>query len=179
MRILTSPDPILHQVCAPVEPGDKSVKRLAKQMLKEMYRSNGVGLAAPQVGELIRMVVIDTAWVEEDENGRPMKKKPLVFINPQIIEHSDERVSNEEGCLSVPGITCTIERWSWVKVRCLNENYEEIVHEGDGLFGRCMQHELDHLDGKTLFERLNPVARVRALEAYRDALDRGARPGDC
>lgn len=179
MRILTSPDPLLRQVCAPVELGDKSVKRLAKQMLKEMYRSNGVGLAAPQVGELIRMVVIDTTYVEEDEYGRPLKKKPLVMINPRIVEHSEETVVNPEGCLSVPGINCDIERWAWVKVECYDENYKEVVHEGDGLFGRCMQHEIDHLDGITLFERLNPVVRVKALEAYKEALEQGARPGDC
>lgn len=179
MRILTSPDPLLRQVCEPVEIGDKSMKRLSKQMLKEMYKSNGVGLAAPQVGELKRMVVIDTQYTEEDENGNPMKKKPLVMINPEIVEHSEETVTEPEGCLSVPGITCEIERWARVKVKCFDEDYNEVVHEGEGLFGRCMQHELDHLDGITLFERLDPVTRVRALEAYKEALEQGARPGDC
>ena len=179
MKILTSPDPLLRQVCEPVELGDKTMKRLSKQMLKEMYKSYGVGLAAPQVGVLKRMVVIDTQYVEEDEHGRPLKKKPLVLINPVIVEHSEDKVVNAEGCLSVPGISCDIERWSWVKVKCYDENFNEVVHEGDGLFGRCMQHELDHLDGITLFERLNPLARVKALEAYKQALEQGAQPGDC
>lgn len=179
MRIITSPDPLLHEVCEPVEIGDKSAKRLAKQMLREMYKDDGVGLAAPQVGVLKRIVVIDTQWPQEDEKGRPMKKKPLVFINPQIVEHSDERVKNLEGCLSVPGISCEIERWSWVKVKCYDENFNEVIREGDGLFGRCMQHELDHLDGITLLERLSPLDRLAKLEEYKAAVERGAKPGEC
>lgn len=179
MRIITSPDPLLHEVCEPVEIGEKSAKRLAKQMLREMYKDDGVGLAAPQVGVLKRIVVIDTQWPQEDEKGRPMKKKPLVFINPQIVEHSDERVKNLEGCLSVPGISCEIERWSWVKVKCYDENFNEVIREGDGLFGRCMQHELDHLDGITLFERLSPLDRLAKLEEYKAAVERGAKPGEC
>ena len=138
-----------------------------------------MGLAAPQVGVLKRIVVIDTQWPQEDEKGRPMKKKPLVFINPQIVEHSDERVKNLEGCLSVPGISCEIERWSWVKVKCFDENFNEVIREGDGLFGRCMQHEIDHLDGITLFERLSPLDRLAKLEEYKAAVERGAKPGEC
>ncbi len=178
MHIYTSPDPVLREVCEPVEIGDKTMKRLAKQMLKEMYKSDGVGLAAPQVGVLKRIVVIDTDQVSEDEEGRPLKKNPLVFINPEIIDHSEERVVGGEGCLSLPGISCDIERWAWVKVKCLDENFNEVVREGDGLFGRCMQHELDHLDGITLFERLNPIDRLQALEEYKLAVERGARPGE-
>ena len=178
MKILTSPDPLLRQVCKPVEVGDARIKRLAKQMLKEMYKADGVGLAAPQVGELIRMVVIDTDYVQEDENGRPMKKNPLVFVNPVIVEHSEETEVGGEGCLSLPGISVEVERWAWVKVECLDENFKPVTREGDGLFGRCMQHELDHLEGITLFERLEGVARIQALEAYQRALTAGARPGD-
>lgn len=178
MKILLSPDPMLRQVCKPVETGDKSVKRLAKQMLKEMYKAYGVGLAAPQVGELIRMVVIDTDYTREDEEGNPLKKNPLVFINPTIVDHSEERVVNPEGCLSVPGISVEIERWAWVKVECLDENFEKVTREGDGLFGQCMQHELDHLDGITLFERLEGMQRLEAIEAYKKALEAGAQPGD-
>ena len=177
MKIVLSPDPLLNEVCAPVEIGDKSVKRLAKQMLREMYRDDGVGLAAPQVGVLKRLVVIDVDWPEEDEHGRS-KKHPYIMINPEIIEHSEERVKNAEGCLSLPGINVEIERWEWVKVKCLDEHFEEHIYEGHDLFGRCMQHELDHLDGITLFERLDPVTRARALKAYQEALARGAKPGD-
>lgn len=178
MHIYTSPDPVLREVCEPVEIGDKTIKRTAKQMLKEMYKTNGIGLAAPQVGLLKRLVVIDTTYVEEDEDGRPLKKNPLVLINPVIVEHSEEKIDSNEGCLSLPGISVDVKRWAWVKVKCLDENYNEIEYMGDGLFGRCMQHELDHLDGITLFERADPMTRIKALEAYKLAVENGARPGE-
>ena len=178
MHIFTSPDPVLREVCEPVEIGDKTIKRTAKQMLKEMYKTNGIGLAAPQVGLLKRLVVIDTTYVEEDEDGRPLKKNPLVLINPVIVEHSEEKIDSNEGCLSLPGISVDVKRWAWVKVKCLDENYNEIEYMGDGLFGRCMQHELDHLDGITLFERADPMTRIKALEAYKLAVENGARPGE-
>jgi peptide deformylase len=179
MKILTLPNPILHQVCQPVKVGDKQVKKLAKQMSKLMYKSDGVGIAAPQVGILQRFVVIDCQYCMEDENGNSPKKNPLVLINPEIIEHSEEKIKNIEGCLSVPGISVEVERWSSVVVKCLNENFEEVIYEGGAdLFGRCLQHELDHLDGNTMIERLNPVMRIKAMQEYEQALARGARPGE-
>ena len=179
MHILTLPNPILHQVCEPVANGDKEVKKLAKQMAKLMYKSGGVGLAAPQVGILKRFVVIDCNYFVEYEDGNTPKKCPLVLINPEIVEHSNEKISNSEGCLSVPGISVDVQRWASVKVKCLNENFEEVTYSsGSDLFGRCLQHELDHLDGKTLIECLNPVARIKAMQEYEAARERGARPGD-
>ncbi len=178
MHIYTSPDPVLREVCEPVEIGDKTMKRTAKRMLKEMYKSDGVGLAAPQVGLSKRMVVIDTTWVEEDENGKPMKKNPIVLINPEIVEHAEEEIISNEGCLSLPGISVDVKRWAWVKVKALDADFNEVEYEGDGLFGRCMQHELDHLDGVTLFERADPLTRIKALEDYKLAQERGARPGE-
>lgn len=178
MKIITLPDPLLHQVCAPVEVGDKTIKRVARQMAKEMYRTDGCGIAAPQVGLLKRFVVIDCAYCEVDEDGKPLNKKnPLVLVNPRIVEHSEERVVHGEGCLSVPGISYDVERWAWVKVECLNEDFEPVTYEGDGLFGRCLQHELDHLDGKTFIERLDPLTRIQALREYEAAVAAGAKPG--
>lgn len=167
MLVYTFPDPVLHEVCEPVDLGDKATARMAKRMLKEMYKSDGVGLAGPQVGLLKRMVVIDTDWATEDENGELLPKRPIVLINPEIVDHSEEQIVSNEGCLSLPGITMDVKRWEWVKVKCLDENYEEVEHYGDDLFGRCMQHEIDHLDGITLIERADPITRLRALEAYR------------
>ena len=178
MNIITLPDPLLRQVCEPVEMGDKSIKKLAKQMAKLMYKTDGVGIAAPQVGILKRFVVVDCTWVEEDENGKSLGKKPLIMINPEIVEHSEERVTNSEGCLSVPGVSGDVERWSLVKVECYNENYEKVSYEGDGLFGRCMQHELDHLDGKTFVDRMNPMERIQIMQEYAAAQQAGARPGE-
>ena len=179
MKILTLPNPILHQVCEPVKVGDSQVKKLAKQMAKLMYKSGGVGLAAPQVGILKRLVVIDCNYFLEDEESNSQKKNPLVLINPEIVDHSKDKFINSEGCLSVPGISVDIERWTSVVVKCLNENFEEVVYEAsEDLFCRCLQHELDHLDGNTLIERLNPVARIKAMQAYEQACELGARPGD-
>ena len=179
MKIITLPDPLLGQVCEPVEIGDKSVPKLAKQMAKEMYRTDGVGIAAPQVGILKRFVVVDCDWVEEDEKGRPLPKNPLLLINPVITEHSEETWLGSEGCLSVPGITGEVERYTHVTVEAYDENYNKIVVEGEqDLFGRCLQHELDHLDGKTFIDRLPLLARMQALREYEEAVAAGKRPGE-
>ena len=178
MNIITLPDPMLREVCEPVQIGDKSIKKLAHAMAKLMYKTDGVGIAAPQVGLLKRFVVIDCDWIEEDENGRPLKKNALTMINPRIVDHSQETVVNSEGCLSVPGITGDVERWEWVEVECYNEDYELVRYKSDGLFGRCMQHEIDHLDGVTFVDRLEPLARLQVLKEYDEARQRGARPGE-
>lgn len=167
MLIYAFPDPVLHEVCEPVEHGDKSVVRMAKRMLREMYKSDGVGLAGPQIGLLKRVVVIDSDYVTEDENGELLPRRPLVMINPEITDHSEEEIDSTEGCLSLPGIAVDVKRWEWVKVKCLDEDYNEVEHYGEDLFGICMQHEIDHLDGTTLIERADPMTRLRALEAYR------------
>ncbi len=178
MKIVLSPDERLRRACAPVEAGDKSVKKLSKQMLKEMYRCRGVGLAAPQVGVLQRIVVIDTDYDSEDENGRKLGRSPHVLVNPEIVAHSNRKVKSKEGCLSLPGIQVEVERWEWVEVEAYDADFELYSYRSGDLFGRCMQHELDHLDGVTLFEKLDPVARIAALDAYKKALAAGARPGD-
>lgn len=173
MHIVLSPDPLLRQKCEPVDLTDRSIKHLAKQMAKEMYRNNGCGLAAPQVGVLKRLIVIDC---DLDDDA---KKDPIFLINPRITDHSDETYISGEGCLSVPGITCEIERFKAVKVAYLDLDGEEWeIEGGEDLWGRCLQHELDHLDGMTMFERLDPIARVEALKAYELALANGAKPGD-
>lgn len=168
MLIYTFPDPVLHEVCEPVEIGDKATARTAKQMLRQMYKSDGVGLAAPQVGLLKRMVVIDTDYVTEIEKDKFLPKRPLVMINPEIVDHSEEQIDSTEGCLSFPGLAVDVKRWEWVKVKCHDENYNEVEHYGEDLFGICMQHEIDHLDGVTLIERADPMTRLKALEAYRN-----------
>ena len=172
LEILTVPNPLLKRKSEKVEKIDDALRKTLDDMLETMYEAPGVGLAAPQVGLLKRMVVIDVS----PENA---PKNPYKMINPVIVSHSDETVMHDEGCLSVPGISCEIERWSWVKVKCFDENFNEVIREGDGLFGRCMQHEIDHLDGITLFERLSPLDRLAKLEEYKAAVERGAKPGEC
>lgn len=170
LKIITSPDPLLNQVCEPCEPGDKSLKKLAKQMERAMYATDGVGIAAPQVGVLKRLIVID---VSPDD-----VRDPLVLVNPEILELDGELVTEEEGCLSCPGVSVPIERREWARVRYLDLNGEEWEIEGDGLLGRCLQHEIDHLNGITLFESAKPRERIKALKEYEEAKRLGAKPGE-
>ncbi len=129
-------DPILNKVCKPVDKLTDRQKVLIEDMLDTMYEANGVGLAAPQVGVLRRIVVIDVG----DEHG------PYILINPEIIEKDGEQTGSE-GCLSVPGKAGTVTRPNHVIVKCLDENMEEQQYEGEGLLARAFCHELDHLDG--------------------------------
>lgn len=171
LPIVLSPDPGLREICEPCKLPDKSLVKLSKQMFKTMYENNGCGLAAPQVGINKRMVVIDCL----DEEGN---KDPYTLINPVIEWHSDDVVKEDEGCLSIPGISVPITRPSTVRVRYFDATGKEHTVESDGLLGRCLQHEIDHLDGKTLFESCNPVDRIKALHEYHEAIERGAKPGE-
>lgn len=171
MKIVLSPDPILRMVCEPCEVGDKDLKKLAKQMIRALYKNNGVGLAAPQVGIPKRLIVVDCNVDDEDSEA-------LVLVNPVLVETSGEEVVEEEGCLSCPGISVPIKRKPNAVVRYFDLDGEEWVIEGDGLLGRCLQHEIDHLDGKTLFELCDPEIKIEALKAYAAARAAGAKPGD-
>lgn len=171
--IVVSPDPRLRQECAPVQEITPEVVALAERMKEEMFENGGCGLAAPQVGELIQLVIIDT---EYDSRAT---YDPIVLVNPVIVEQSDTLVPFSEGCLSIPGISCEIERPDRVVVEAydLDANLMRYEAEGD-LFCVCLQHEIDHLHGITMFERLAPAQRMRAMHDYQEARSRGAQPGD-
>lgn len=171
LKIVLAPDPGLRSVCEPCEVGDKSLVKLSKQMLKTMYANSGCGLAGPQVGVNKRIVVIDCL----DENKDPA---PMVLINPVIEWTSDDAVTDMEGCLSLPGISVPITRPSTARVRYYNEYGDEQLVESDGLLGRCLQHEIDHLNGITLFESCSPMDRIKALHDYKLAQEAGAKPGE-
>ena len=143
--ILSYPDKRLHTVAKPVQGVDARIKALVADMLETMYDANGIGLAATQVDVHERLVVIE----------------PIVLINPEITWASDEKVLNEEGCLSVPGIYDGVMRSTSVKVQALDENGESRSIEADGLLAVCIQHELDHLLGKVFVEYLSPLKRNR------------------
>lgn len=132
-------DPILTKKCRPIEEMTPKIRELIFDMLETMYDAYGVGLAAPQVGILKRLVVIDVG------DG------PLVLINPEIIETDGEQ-TGDEGCLSVPGMAGQVTRPNYVKVRALDQNMEEVELEGTELLARAFCHELDHLDGKMYTE---------------------------
>ena len=150
--ILSYPDERLHKVAKPVQGVDARIKALVADMLETMYDANGIGLAATQIDVHERLVVID---VSEERN------KPLVLINPEIVWASDERVVNEEGCLSVPGIYDGVERSTSVRVTALDAEGEPQAIEAEGLLAVCIQHELDHLLGKVFVEYLSPLKRNR------------------
>jgi len=150
--ILSFPDPRLHTVAKPVQGVDARIRTLVADMLETMYDASGIGLAATQVDVHERLVVID---VSEDRD------RPLVLINPEIVWASEERVVNEEGCLSVPGIYDGVERSTSVRVTALDLQGEPRTIEAEGLLAICIQHELDHLLGKVFVEYLSPLKRNR------------------
>ena len=154
LPILRYPDPRLHTKAKPVEAVDAGVRRLVADMAETMYAAPGIGLAATQVDVHKRVLVLD---ITED------KSKLQAFINPEIIWREGECVG-EEGCLSVPGIYETVKRSERVKVRALDTEGEPFELEANGLLAICLQHEIDHLDGKVFVEYLSrlKLARIKA-----------------
>lgn len=149
--------PVLRENAAPVAVVDDNIRQLAFDMFEAMRFFNGIGLAAPQYGHSLRLVVIDVP--PEDSTGSPgeallLPRMPLALINPEIIMSSGENVSRDEGCLSVPGVYAPVSRPERVVLRAQILDGEFIEIECGGLLGRCIQHELDHLDGKLFTDRL-------------------------
>jgi len=151
LQILRYPDPRLHRKAAPVTHVDASIRQLAADMAETMYAAPGIGLAAPQVEQLVRLIVID---ISED------KSRLQTFINPELLEKSGE-CEGEEGCLSVPGIYDTVKRASYVRVRALGLDGQPFELEADDLLAVCIQHEMDHLEGKVFVEYLSRLKQTR------------------
>ena len=171
--IVISPDPRLRQECAEITEITPEIEELAERMKREMFENGGCGLAAPQVGELIQLVVIDVDYTSADDYD------PYVLINPQVVESSDTTRPSSEGCLSIPGINCEIERPDHVVVEAYDLDTNLMRYEASGdLMCVCLQHEIDHLHGVTMFERLEPQRRMHALREYQEARARGAMPGE-
>lgn len=151
--ILIHPDPRLKTVCKPVTDITDDIRRLADDMLATMYDAPGIGLAAPQVGVLGRMLVMDCVKGEDEA------PKPIVLINPEITWSSDERSTCNEGCLSIPEQYADVERPASVKVRWLGVDGKDHEEQFDDLWATCVQHEIDHLDGKLFIDYLSPMKR--------------------
>jgi peptide deformylase len=154
LRILEVPNPILKRPAAPVERIDDEVRHLMEDMLETMYAAPGIGLAAPQVGVSKRIVVID---ISETKNA------PLKLVNPQLIWASERLVAAEEGCLSLPEQYAEVKRPEAVEVAYLDEHGEARTLRAEGLLARCLQHELDHLDGILFIDRISPLKRNMIL----------------
>lgn len=152
LEILEFPDPRLRTLAKPVETVDDSIKQLVDDMFETMYAAPGVGLAASQINVHKRVVVID---VSEEQN------EPLVFINPEIEELDDEPFKYDEGCLSIPGFYETVERAKNIRVTALDRNGDSFTLEPDGLLAVCIQHELDHLNGKLFVDYVSTLKRNR------------------
>lgn len=152
LEILEFPDPRLRNKAAPITTVDSKIQQLADDMLETMYDAPGIGLAATQINVAKRIVVID---VSED------KSQPLVFINPEIEVIGEGFEEMDEGCLSVPGFYETVQRPDHIKVRALDRNGEPFELEDDGMLAVCIQHEIDHLDGKLFVDYLSPLKRQR------------------
>ena len=151
--ILIHPDPRLKKVCDPVADLSDDLRQLADDMLETMYDAPGIGLAAPQIGVLHRLIVLDC--VKEDEGPA----RPLVMFNPEIVSSSDELNVYEEGCLSIPDQYAEVTRPKQVQVNWLDRDGKEHSEEFDGLWATCVQHEIDHLNGKLFIDYLKPLKR--------------------
>ncbi|EGF90947.1 peptide deformylase [Asticcacaulis biprosthecium C19] len=163
-EILTVPHPVLKQVSKPVDKVDDDLRRLMDDMLETMYDAPGIGLAAVQIGEPIRVIVMDLQ--EKPEGAEPDAegvKKPRYFVNPEIIWRSEEVAPYEEGCLSVPEIYDEVLRPSKVKLKYLDYNGNAVEEDADGLFAVCIQHEMDHLEGTLFIDHLSKLKRDRAI----------------
>ena len=174
LKIITEDKEFLRQHCAKIEKIDDSIKKLAQRMLKFMYKSRGVGLAAIQIGELVRLVVIDVQANNE--------KQPLFLINPEIIWKSNEMITSEgEGCLSIPGVRANVERHKQVKVKYLDlDGKENIIeanaeNEQQGLLCICLQHEIEHLDGIVFINHLSKQKQELLEDKSRKFLKEEAR----
>jgi peptide deformylase len=153
-------NPVLREVAKPIDKNYPNIKELIENMFETMNKAEGIGLAAPQIGLPIRLFVIDISTLDEDKNpdlkGKP---KQAVFINPEIIERSSDIISKEEGCLSLPDIHEKVPRSNKIKIKYLDENFVEKTEEQDGFFGRIIQHEYDHIEGKVFTDNISPLRK--------------------
>ncbi len=145
-------DPVLRKTAEPVEKFDDNLKRLVEEMNETLRAEDGVGLAAPQVGKSVKVVVIDTT------NG---EAEPVALVNPVIVESSEEMVTSEEGCLSVPGISLSVSRHAVVTVKAFDLNGKEFkIEKADGLMAKALQHEIDHLNGIMIVDHISVLQRT-------------------
>ena len=166
--LIILPDPLLREVSRPVERVDDAVRKFAADMLDTMYDAPGIGLAAIQVGEPLRMLVIDLA-----KEGEP--PAPQVFINPEILSQSDERSVYEEGCLSIPDYYAEVERPASVRVSYLDRDGRQLDVSADGLLATCLQHEIDHLNGVLFIDHISKLKRDMVVKKFKKlAKDRPA-----
>lgn len=160
LPIILLPDPVLRRVADPIAAIDDEVRRLADDMLETMYAAPGVGLAAPQVNISRRLIVLDVSEKEEE-------KQPFVMINPKIVRASEEPNVHEEGCLSIPDVRVDIERPADIVVQYLDRDGKPQELEADDLLATCIQHEIDHLDGRLLIDYMSRLKRDMVVRRFK------------
>ncbi|MBJ3777405.1 peptide deformylase [Acuticoccus mangrovi] len=158
--ILILPDPVLRKVAEPIAAVDERVRTLADDMLETMYEAPGIGLAGPQIGVLERIIVCD---VVTEEGADP---NPMVLVNPEILEASEETSTYEEGCLSIPDYTEDVTRPACVRVTYLDRDGERREVAAEGLLATCLQHEIDHLNGVLFIDHLSRLKRDRVTKRF-------------
>lgn len=170
-EILVLPDKRLREVSKPVAKITPQVKALVEDMFETMYDAPGIGLAAIQIGEPVRIVTMDIAK-RENEDDEETKPQPRVFINPEIVWSSEEKAPYEEGCLSIPQFYEEVERPARVRVRYLDLDGKEHEDEAEGLFATCIQHEIDHLNGVLFIDHISKLKRDRVMKKFTKAAKR-------
>jgi peptide deformylase len=164
-RIYETPDPVLRQISRPVETFDDALKTLVADMFETMYAAPGIGLAAVQVGEPIRLLVIDLQEPADPEDpDSKVVRDPRVFINPEILWHSDTEVPYTEGCLSVPEQYAEVMRPDRIRAKWRDVDGKAYEEEIDGLLAVCLQHEMDHLNGVLFIDHLSRLKRDMVLK---------------
>jgi peptide deformylase len=158
LKIVKYPSRILREKTKKVkDPVEPAIQKLINEMVTTMRETKGLGLAAPQVGKSLRICVIEEHTINQVE-----KPELYILINPKITAYSKEKVKMEEGCLSFPGKFFEIKRPETVKVRYLDENGKSVKIKADGILGRALQHEIDHLDGVLIIDKISPIRKLKA-----------------
>ena len=170
LKVLHYPDPVLHQMAQPITEITPEIVELAHNMADTMYDEKGIGLAAPQVGQLVRMIVVDVAHPD----GEP---ELHTFINPELTPAGDVVIC-EEGCLSVPDFRADVERAERVILHALGLDGNPIELEAEDMFAICLQHEVDHLDGKLFIDRISRLKRSLYITSVKKRLKREAQERD-
>jgi len=165
-EVLQFPDKRLRRISRPVEKITDEIRALARDMCDVMYDEPGIGLAAPQVGEAVRLVVVDTEWTQEDA-----ERNPLILVNPELSE-PEGKVVWTEGCLSVPDFEADVERAERIRLRALDLEGAPIDIVAEGLQAVCFQHEVDHLDGILFIDRISRLKRSRYVHKRKKQLRR-------
>jgi peptide deformylase len=166
------PDPVLRQKAKPVDKITPEIIQMLDDMLDTMYHAPGIGLAAPQIGLALRLVVVDVSD-KTDEEGRIIERKPIRMINPQIIAASENYTLLTEGCLSLPEMDVDVERPETIRFSYTDVNGEIQTVDANDILSKAVQHEIDHLDGKLIFDYLSPLKRDMVLRKYNKKLKSG------